>query len=117
MVESKLTSELIAALADPGSAEDRIRKVSREAIETAGEAELVIRLLKLFPLLPGSTSKRAVGSPLRDVLGLMQKTRDKEAIAVLREPGRPELLRIFDVTLRAATPDTVCPMRRTCSFC
>ena len=105
MAESKLTSALIAVLGDPGSAEERIQEVSREAIETAGQAELIVELLKVFPLSPNSAPKRAVGSPLRDLLALMQKTKDKEAIALLRELGGPEVLRIFDETLRVATPD------------
>jgi hypothetical protein len=105
MAESKLTNALIAALETPGAPEDRIREASKEAIETSNEAKLIVRLLKLLPLPPSPSSKRAVGSPLRDVLGLMQKTKDKEAIALLRELGGPELLRIFDETLREATPD------------
>jgi hypothetical protein len=107
MAESKLTSALIAALGDPNSAGDRIRDVSKEEIQTAGEAELIVRLLKLFPSPPNTSSKRPVGSPLRDVLALMQKTEDKEAIALLRELGGPELLRIFDETLQVATPDNM----------
>jgi hypothetical protein len=104
MAESKLTSALIAALEDPKSAGDKIREVSKEAVTTTGEAELIARLLKLFPL-PSDPAKRAVGSPLNDVLAWMQGAKDKEVIAVLRERGAPELLRIFDETMRAASPD------------
>jgi hypothetical protein len=107
MAESKLTSALIAALEDPKSAGDRIQDVSQEAAKSAGEAELIVRLLKLFPLPPGSSAERAVGSPLRDVLVWMQgaKDEDEEAVAVFRELGAPELLRIFDEMIRLASPD------------
>jgi hypothetical protein len=105
MAESKLTSALIAALGDPKSAGDRIREVSKEAPKTSAEAELIVRLLKIFPLSPEPSVKRAVGSPLHDVLAWMQGTEDEEAKAVLREFGAPELLRIFDETIRVASPD------------
>jgi hypothetical protein len=106
MAESKLTSALIAALEDPKSAEDRIQAVSREEIKNAGEAELVVRLLKLFPLSPDANAKkRAVGSPLHDVLAWMQGARDEEARAVFREHGGPQLLRIFDESIQVAPPD------------
>lgn len=110
MAESKLTSALIAALDDPKSAGDRIRDVSKEAAKTAGDAELIVRLLKLFPLPPDSSAERAVGSPLHDVLGWMQEAQGGEAVAVFRELGAPELLRIFDLcifneTIRVASPD------------
>ena len=106
MAESKLTSALIEALEDPKSVEERIQAVSREEITNAREAELVVRLLKLFPLPPdASRKKRAVGSPLHDVLAWMQGARDEEARAVFRERGGPELLRIFDESMQAAPPD------------
>lgn len=105
MAENKLTSALIAALGNPNSAGDRIRSVSKEEITTGAEAELVVRLLKLFPLSPDSSAKRVAGTPLRDVLAWMQKTKIKEATTVFRELGGPELLRIFDETIRATIPD------------
>lgn len=105
MAESKLTSALTAALDDPKSAGDRIREVSKEAIKTRGEAELVVRVLKLFPLPPNPSAKRAVGSPLHDVLAWMQGAKGAEAIAVFREEGGAELLRTFDETLRQAHSD------------
>ena len=105
MAESKLTSALIAALEDPKSAGDRIRDVAKEATKTAGEAELIVRLLKLFPLPPDSYAERVVGSPLHDVLAWMQEAKNEEAVAVFRELGAPELLRIFDETMRVASPD------------
>lgn len=105
MAESKLTSALTAALKDPMSAGDRIREVAKEATKTAGEAELIVRLLKLFPLPTDSSAKRVVGSPLHDVLAWMQGAKDEEAVAVFRGLGAPELLRIFDETMRVASPD------------
>lgn len=105
MAVSKLTSALIAALGESASAGDRIRDVSKESIKTADEAELVVRLLKLFPLPPHSYAARAVGSPLHDVLAWMQGGKDKDVVAVFRELGGPELLRIFDETIRVAPAD------------
>jgi hypothetical protein len=105
MAESKLTSVLTAALQDPNSAGDRIQSVSDETAGTASEAELVVQVLKLFPLLPGSSAERFVGSPLHDVVAWMQGTEAEEAVAVFRESGAPELLRIFDETMRIASPE------------
>jgi hypothetical protein len=104
MAESKLTSALIAALKDPSAAAASIRSVSREAIKTAAEAELVVRLLKLFPLPPSASAQPTAGSSLHTVVGWMQGAKDKQAIAVLREHGAPELLRIFDEMMPVALP-------------
>lgn len=103
MAESKLTSALTAALQDAKSAGDKIQSVSKEAVRTASEAELIVRALKLFPLTPGSSGKRIVGSPLNDVVVWMQGTEAEEAIAVFRKSGAPELLRVFDDMLGAAS--------------
>jgi hypothetical protein len=103
MAESKLTSALTAALQDAKSAGDKIQSVSKEAVRTASEAELIVRVLKLFPLTPGSSGKRVVGSPLYDVVVWMQGTEAEEAVAVFRKSGTPELLCVFDEMLGAAS--------------
>src|SRR5580698_5518756 len=106
MAESKLTRALMAVLGDPGSAEERVQEVSREAIETAGQAELIVQLLKLFPLPPNPSAERAFSSPLHCVLAWMQGTRDEGARSVFRDLGAPGLLRILDESIRVAAPDT-----------
>ncbi|WP_109489230.1 hypothetical protein [Occallatibacter savannae] len=103
MAESALAGALTAALEDPESAEKKIREVSMEPVVTVKEAELVVRLLRMFPLSADSAAKRAVGSSLRDVIGMMQRPKGEEAVKLLREAGCPELLRIFDTL--SATAD------------
>ena len=105
MAESKLTSALKAALDDPKSAGDRIREVPREAVSTREETELVVQLLRQFPLSSDSSAKRAIGSALHSVAALFQRADGKEVTALLREQGCPELLRIFDVEMRKAPPE------------
>jgi hypothetical protein len=103
MLGSKLTKALTAALQDPTSVGDRIRSVSGEQVRTAAEAELIVRVLKLFPLPSGSSARRVVGSPLHDVVAWIQGAEAEEAVAVFRQFGAPELLRVVDETMGAAS--------------
>ena len=105
MFGSKLTKALTAALQDPTSAAEKIQSVSKEKVRTAGEAELVAQVLTLFPLPPGASAKRAVGSALHDVVAWFQGAEAEEAVAVFRQRGAAELLRIFDEAMARASVD------------
>ncbi len=106
MFGSKLTKALTAALQDPTSAAEKIQSVSKEKVRTAGEAELVAQVLTLFPLPPGASAKRAVGvCLLHDVVAWFQGAEAEEAVAVFRQRGAAELLRIFDEAMARASVD------------
>jgi hypothetical protein len=93
---SKLKSALKKALADPAAAAEILHDVSREQVTTVSEAELVVQVLKLFPLPSGSESERVAGSVLHDVIAWMQRVDDEKAVSVFKRFGAPELLRVFD---------------------
>jgi hypothetical protein len=101
-VDSKLKSALKRALLSPSTAAEAIQEVSSETIGTPGEAELVVQVLKLFPLPASNQKARVFRSALHDVVGWMQSAEGEKVTAVFKRFGAPELLRIFDDGVRSA---------------
>ena len=85
-----------SALSDTSGAARAIRSVSKERVRSAPEAELVVRVLRLFPLSPRTGEDDRIGSPLHDVVAWLQSVEDDKARAVFERFGAPELVRIFD---------------------
>ena len=92
---SNLKKALNAALKDHSAAAEAIERVSKDQVQSAAEAELVVQVLKLFPLSQ-EEGARTVGSPLHDVVAWMQGVEDDKATAVFKRLGGPELARVFD---------------------
>jgi hypothetical protein len=100
--DSKLKSALKRALQNPSTAADAIKEVSSETVSTPAEAELVVQVLKLFPLPAVNRESPVFRSGLHEVVAWMQEAEDEKVTAVFRRFGAPELLRLFDDCLRSA---------------
>lgn len=96
MFGSKLKRALRKATKQPEQLEALLDPVSDEDVRTAGEAELVVQLLSLFPRPQPAD---AISSALHQLTAYMQGTDSDEARAVFRNMGAPALLRVFDDTL------------------
>src|SRR5690349_13166413 len=103
--DSKLKKALKSALNDPSSAAQAIRDVAKERVRSAAEADLVVQMLRLFPLPPGADDNRTVGSALHDVAAWMQNVEGDKATAVFKQRGAPELLRVFDDAMASVRQD------------
>ncbi len=102
LFDTKLKKALKRAIQRPGTAADEIQQVSSETVSTAAEAELVVQLLKLFPLPGSDRNERVFTSPLHHVVAWMQGAEDEQVRAVFKAFGAPELLRLFDDGIRSA---------------
>src|SRR3546814_400531 len=102
LFDSKLKKALKRALQNPSTAAEAIAEVSDETVSTPAEAELVVQVLKLFPLPPSAKQERVFTSPLHHVAGWMQGAEDEKVRAVFKRLAAPELLRLFDDGARSA---------------
>jgi hypothetical protein len=108
--DSKLEKALKRGLRDPAKLADAIAGVDREVVRTASEAELVVQVLRRFPLPAPAGKTRLFGSPLHDVTAWLQGAEGDAAVAVLERWAMPELLRILDASLDGVS-DVADPFR------
>jgi hypothetical protein len=101
---TKLKHGLEKALEDPRQAAAALREVNLEQVESTAEAELVVKVLALFPLPPEVEAEwTGVGSLLHDLVAWFQNAADADIRAVFKR-GAPELVRVFDATLARWAP-------------
>lgn len=94
LLGSKLKRGLKKALVPGADLFTELDHLSDEEVKSASEAELVVQVLRRLPLPAGEET--TVLSPLSTIVGWFQSAENEKAIAVFKQFGTQELLRVFD---------------------
>ena len=108
MVVSRLEHHLKLALDGDANVARLIAEVSGDRVSSAVEAELVVRVLRRFPLLFEEENPLRIESPLHDILMWMQTAASPGGMAVFKRLGSPELVRLFDVMYEQIREEGAC---------